>query len=71
MNKSFYVFMARYRDDKKNPTLQKLAREMFNDHGFPNHSKDYSEVSNYMEMSGQYDTPLTVFDEAWVLYEGH
>ena len=36
---------------------------------FPKHSKDYHEVSTYLELNADYLENMSLFDDFWALYE--
>lgn len=57
---------------KKPPDDQcRLADWAFSDHNFPKQSKNYDEISNYLEWNSPFPTALTVFDELWEIYTVH
>lgn len=68
MLKSFYHFLMKYRHPKPQNAINEFANDAFLDHSFPKNSEDYHELSNYLEMNGQYLSSMVVFDEAWELY---
>ncbi|GGE59851.1 YozE family protein [Priestia taiwanensis] len=69
MSKSFYHFMMKHRVPGSKKLLEQLANNMYDDHDFPKQSYDYDEVSRYLEMNGSYLLSMSLFDEAWTLYE--
>ncbi len=68
MKKPFYHFLLKYRQPESKDDISYFATEAYKDHGFPKDSMDYYEISNYLELSGSYQTTLSVFDRAWELY---
>ena len=68
MNNSFYHYLMKYRDLKPQDEISKFANCAYEDHSFPKHSKDYHELSTYLEMHGLYLQSMTIFDEVWDLY---
>ncbi|KAB8138551.1 YozE family protein [Gracilibacillus oryzae] len=66
--KSFYQWMLRYRDDYALDNERKLANWMFSEHDFPIHSKDYNEISQYLEWHIPFADALTTFDQLWEKY---
>lgn len=73
MAKSFYHYLMKYRHPKGKEEISDFANNAYRDHSFPKTSKDYHELSNYLELNGQYLKSMTVFDEAWeayILHEG-
>ncbi|MGM9927654.1 MAG: YozE family protein [Bacillus sp. (in: firmicutes)] len=71
MVKSFYQFLLTFRQPKNIDDITKFANDAFHDHGFPKQSKDYHEISNYLEMNGDYLSSMSIFDDAWELYAHH
>ncbi|ANB58477.1 hypothetical protein GFC29_1041 [Anoxybacillus sp. B7M1] len=65
MERSFYRYLLRFRDGKKDDPFVRLANGVYHDHGFPKASADYDEISRYLEMNGDYVESMTVFDEVW------
>ena len=49
--------------------MGEFARSAYDDHSFPKSSTDYDELSSYLELNGHYLSSMTVFDEAWELYQ--
>lgn len=68
MGKSFYHFLIKYRHPKAKDEISDFANNAYKDHSFPKTSSDYHELSNYLELNGQYLKSMTVFDEAWEAY---
>ena len=69
MSKSFYHFLMKYRHPSPKDAISEFANNAYRDHSFPKTSKDYHEISSYLELNGQYLQSMTIFDEAWELYE--
>ncbi|MBM7703176.1 YozE family protein [Metabacillus iocasae] len=69
--KSFYHYMMKYRSNHKDDPIGEFARNAYDDHGFPKSSTDYHEISSYLEMNGHYLESMSVFDQAWELYESN
>lgn len=69
--KSFYHFLLTYRQPKNIDTITKFANDAFHDHAFPKQSKNYHEISYYLEMNGHYLESMSIFDDAWELYLHH
>lgn len=67
--KSFYHYMMKFRHNQGGDPLGEFARFAYNDHGFPKSSTDYHEISSYLEMNGHFLESMSVFDQAWDLYE--
>ncbi len=67
--KSFYHYLLKYRHPKPKDDIAKFANDAYLDHSFPKNSNDYNELSSYLEMSGNYLPSMSVFDDAWELYQ--
>lgn len=68
MSKSFYHFLMKYRHPKPKDSISQFANDAYGDHSFPKTSKDYNEISTYLEYNGPYLESMTIFDKAWELY---
>ena len=68
MSKSFYHFLMKYRHPAPKDVISTFANNAYLDHGFPKTSKDYHELSSYLELNGQYLDSMSIFDEAWDLF---
>lgn len=69
MEISFYEYMMRHvNHDAKDP-LSRLANTIHGDLGFPKQSKDFKEITTYLEGSLDYGKLLVVFDDAWQSYQ--
>jgi len=66
--RSFYQFLMTYRDNKQSDEKARLANWAFFDHNFPKYSKDYNEISDYLEWNSPFTNALIVFDEIWSIY---
>nr|WP_263326053.1 YozE family protein [Neobacillus sp. Marseille-Q6967] len=69
MSKSFYHFLMKYRHPVPKDKISLFANHAYIDHDFPKTSKDYHEISSYLEFNGQYLDSMSTFDEAWELYK--
>jgi len=69
--KSFYHYIMKFRLNKKHDRMGEFARYAYDDHSFPKSSTDYDELSSYLELNGHYLSSMTVFDEAWELYQNN
>ena len=67
--KPFYAFLMKYRQPKEVDPITKFANHAFLDHSFPKQSISYDEISRYLEMNGDYLERMSVFDDAWELYQ--
>lgn len=68
MAKSFYHFLMRYRNGGNRDEISKFANDAYLDHSFPTQSKDYNEISNYLETDVDYLASMSIFDKAWELF---
>jgi len=71
MAKTFYHFILKYKNPGATDEISVFANHVFRDHGFPSRSKDYDEISRYLEAEGDYLPSMAVFDRAWELYTLH
>lgn len=69
MNKTFYHFLMKYRHPSPNDSISMFANQAYEDHSFPKTSEDYHEISSYLELNGLYLESMTIFDDAWQLYQ--
>lgn len=69
MDLQFYQFAMTFRDPYKTDTLTKLANRLDKDTGFPRNHSDYYVLSDYLELSGEYEAHLDDFDEMYQLYK--
>lgn len=68
MELSFYQYLMTERDLHKQDDITLFANNAFNDRTFPKHSEDYEEISNYLELDGNYLPSMVIFDDAWEIY---
>jgi len=68
MAKTFYHYLMTHRNLQGKSELALFANHAYHDHSFPTRSTDYHEISQYLEMHGDYLPSMRVFDEAWELY---
>lgn len=66
---TFYQYLLTFRHSNNNTEIALLAEHVFLDHSFPKQSKDYQELSSYLEMNVDYILNMTLFDETWQMYE--
>jgi uncharacterized protein YozE (UPF0346 family) len=69
LTKSFYHFLLKYRALKPKDEISEFANAAYEDHGFPKQSKDYYELTNYLELNGLYLKSMSTFDHVWDLYK--
>lgn len=58
----------KYRQPTVKDELTHFANHVFRDLEFPIHSDNYYEISEYLELNGDYLQSMIVFDKAWELY---
>lgn len=68
MAKSFYHFLMRYRNGGNRDEISQFANDAYFDHSFPTQSKNYDEISRYLEIDVDYLPSMSVFDQAWDLF---
>lgn len=68
-SKSFYHFLMKYRHPEPKDVISIFANHAYLDHSFPKMSEDYHELSTYLELNGPYLDSMSIFDEAWELYD--
>ncbi|MFC2948353.1 YozE family protein [Virgibacillus sediminis] len=66
--RSFYHFLLTYRGKRRPDDYSRLADWAFQDHTFPKYTKDYNEISNYLEWNSPFPDAIRVFDELWDEY---
>ncbi|MFT8321260.1 MAG: YozE family protein [Bacillus sp. (in: firmicutes)] len=66
--KSFYHFLMKFRHPAPKDDISEFANNAYVDHSFPKNSKDYEEVSSYLELNGHYLPSMQIFDQAWETY---
>ena len=69
MQMSFYDFLMTERDPYKQEDITQFANAAFEDRLFPKQSEDYEEISHHLEMNTDYLASMTIFDEAWEIYQ--
>ena len=68
MDRSFYHFALSYRGKMNADDFSRFAEAMFLDHSFPRASKDFEQLSRYLEERAHPIMKVTVFDEIWDEY---
>lgn len=66
---TFYQYLLTFRRSNDNNEIALLAEHVFFDHSFPKHSRDYHELSSYLEMNVDYILNMSIFDDIWQMYE--
>ncbi|CAM3058895.1 YozE family protein [Lactiplantibacillus plajomi] len=68
MHKTFYQYLMTQRNPDSTEAVAEFANNAFFDQSFPKQSKDFHEVSQYLELNAGYLPTMTIFDEAWQEY---
>ncbi|WP_457951166.1 YozE family protein [Lactiplantibacillus pentosus] len=68
MHKTFYTFLMTQRNPDSTDVIAEFANNAFLDQSFPKQSKDFHEVSQYLELNAGYLPSMTIFDDAWQAY---
>ncbi|MGX9223508.1 YozE family protein [Lactiplantibacillus plantarum] len=68
MHKTFYTFLMTQRNPDSTDAIAEFANNAFLDQSFPKQSKDFQELSQYLELNAGYLPTMTVFDDAWQAY---
>ncbi|EOT44222.1 YozE family protein [Enterococcus columbae] len=66
--KSFYQYLMAKKGPSHTDRLQLFATAVSADSQFPKHSKDYDEISSYLELNTDYLSNLSYFDDFWEAY---
>ncbi|MFO8070011.1 MAG: YozE family protein [Alkalibacterium sp.] len=69
MRRSFYHYVKTLRDPYKKDEMTLFANAVDKDGTFPKQSKSYDEISNYLEMNGDYVVSMDIFDKVFRSYE--
>lgn len=68
MRQSFYQYMLTERDPNRKDELTRFAYDVVKDGMFPKQSTSYNEISDYLELNGDYPPSMSIFDKAWDRY---
>lgn len=68
MRQPFYSYLMRFRAPKEMDDVTRLANLAFGDPLFPKQSREFDEVSSYLETHASFYFNLTLFDEIWQKY---
>lgn len=69
MEPTFYEYINRFVDYDANDPTSRLANRIHSDKAFPKRSRDFEEISTYLESSPNYSKLLVIFDENWQNYQ--
>lgn len=68
MKPTFYEYIRRFVDHDAKDPMSRLANAIQKDIAFPKQSKNFDEISTYLEHSPDYGKLLVIFDDAWHNY---
>ncbi len=68
MSMPFYTFLMKHRAPVEVDDVTRLANLAFGDSLFPKQSRNFDEISSYLETQAPFYFNLTLFDEVWQLY---
>ena len=65
---TFYNYLMRHRAPVEKDGATRLANLVFQDSLFPKQSKDFNEISTYLETQAPFYFNLSLFDDIWQAY---
>ncbi|MDF7626667.1 YozE family protein [Leuconostocaceae bacterium ESL0723] len=68
-DRSFYNWLMTNRNPVAADEIQQFANNAFLDSSFPKQSKDFDEISHYLEENTSYLMSMTIFDQAWERFQ--
>ena len=68
MRRTFYEFLMTKRHPGSNDEVAEFANNAFYDQSFPKQSKDFEEISKYLEENAGYLPSMDIFDKAFNEY---
>ncbi|GAY73027.1 YozE family protein [Lentilactobacillus kosonis] len=68
MRRTFYEFLMTKRHPGNNDEVAEFANNAFYDQSFPKQSKDFDEISKYLEENAGYLPSMDIFDKAFSEY---
>ncbi|MDO4912218.1 MAG: YozE family protein [Lactobacillus sp.] len=66
---SFYHFLMTERNPDSQDEIARFANDAQFDASFPKQEQDYEKLSEYLELNANYLPSMTIFDEAYRLYQ--
>ncbi|QMU07614.1 YozE family protein [Levilactobacillus suantsaii] len=69
MRKTFYQFLMTQRNPESYDPVATFANNAFYDSAFPKQATDFDALSKYLEENAGYLPSMTIFDDAWRLYQ--
>lgn len=64
-DRSFYQWLMTQRKPENANEVEQFANNAFFDQSFPKHTKNYEEISSYLEENAGYLQTLSIFDKAF------
>ena len=69
MPKTFYQFLMTQRNAESYDPVATFANNAFLDSAFPKQATDFDDLSKYLEENASYLPSMTIFDDAWRMYQ--
>lgn len=69
MLKTFYQFLMTQRNTESYDPVATFANNAFLDSAFPKQETEFEALSKYLEENASYLPSMTIFDDAWRLYQ--
>jgi uncharacterized protein YozE (UPF0346 family) len=68
-DRSFYQWLMTQRKPEFANEIQQFANNVFLDQSFPKHTRDFDEISRYLEENITYLPTMSIFDNAYQLFK--
>lgn len=66
--KTFYEYVLTHRGGDLKDSFTRFAEGVYEDNAFPKQSTSFEEITRYIEMHGDEDVTVSVFDTLWENY---
>lgn len=66
---SFYRYLMTLRDPDSHDDVVQFANNAEHDTTFPKQEQNYEKLSDYLELNASYLPSMSIFDEAYKMYE--
>ncbi|BAQ57314.1 YozE family protein [Lactobacillus acetotolerans] len=66
---SFYRYLMTQKDPDSNSEVAQFANNAQHDLAFPKQEQDYDKLSNYLELNAGYLPNMSIFDQAYRMYQ--
>lgn len=66
---SFYRYLMTLRDPDSHTEIAQFANNAEHDTTFPKQEQNYEKLSDYLELNAGYLPSMSIFDEAYRMYE--